>query len=61
MTKKYIKITQISSPIGCPKKQREVLKGLGLRKIGQVVKRQNTSAIRGMVNKIPHLVRILEE
>ncbi len=61
MTKKYIKIMQTSSPIGCPKKQREVLKGLGLRKIGQVVKRLNTPAIRGMVNKIPHLVKILEE
>lgn len=61
MKKKYIKIMQIRSPIGCPKKQREVLKGLGLRKIRQVVKRPNNEAILGMVRKIPHLVKILED
>ncbi len=61
MRKKYIKIKQVSSPIGCPKKQREILKGLGLRKIGQIVKRENSDAILGMVRKIPHLVKIVEE
>lgn len=61
MKKKYIKIKQVRSSISCPKKQREILKGLGLKKIGQVVKRENTDSIMGMVNKIPHLVKIVEE
>lgn len=61
MKKKYIKIKQVRSPIGCNKKQREILKGLGLRKIGQVVKRESNPAILGMVAKIPHLVKIVEE
>lgn len=61
MKKKYIKIKQVRSTIGCNKKQREVLKGLGLRKIGQVVKRENKPSILGMVAKIPHLVQIVEE
>ncbi|MEJ5165756.1 MAG: 50S ribosomal protein L30 [Thermoanaerobaculia bacterium] len=56
-----MKIKQVRSPIGCNKKQREVLKGLGLRKIGQVVKRENKPSILGMVKKIPHLVQIVEE
>lgn len=61
MKKKYLKIKQVRSPIGCPKKQREILKGLGLKKIGQVVKRENKPEIIGMINKIPHLVQVLEE
>lgn len=53
-------IEQIRSPIGFPKKQREVLRSLGLRRIRHVVKRQDSPQVRGMVAKIPHLVRIVE-
>ena len=56
-----IKIEQIRSGIGRPRPQREVLRGLGLRKIRHVVEREDTDAVRGMVKKIPHLVRIVEE
>lgn len=56
-----LKIEQYRSPIGFPKSQREVLRGLGLRRIRHVVERENSPAVRGMVAKIPHLVRILED
>lgn len=60
-TKNTIKIEQIKSPIGYCKKQREVLRSLGLRRIRHVVERQDLPAVRGMVRKIAHLVRIVEE
>ncbi len=56
-----IKIEQVKSPIGYPKNQREVLRSLGLRRIRHVVEREDTPAVRGMVRKIQHLVRIVEE
>lgn len=56
-----IRVQQVASPIGYEKSQREVLRGLGLRRIRHVVEREDTAAIRGMVAKIPHLARILEE
>lgn len=59
--KKMIKIEQFKSPIGYSKKQREVLRGLGLRRIRHVVEREDSPAVRGMVRKISHLVRIVEE
>lgn len=58
---KTIKVEQVRSPIGFPRVQREVLRGLGLRRIRHVVEREDTPAVRGMVHKIPHLVRIVEE
>ena len=57
---KTIRIEQVRSPIGYPKKQREVLRGLGLRRIRHVVEREDTPAVRGMVNKIAHLARIVD-
>ena len=59
--KKTLRIEQYRSPIGYPKKQREVLKGLGLRRIRHVVERQDSPAVRGMVRKISLLVRIVED
>ena len=58
---KTIKVEQVKSSIGYNRKQREVLRSLGLRRIRHVVERQDTPAVRGMVAKIPHLVRIVEE
>jgi large subunit ribosomal protein L30 len=58
---KTIRIEQVRSGIGRPRGQREVLRSLGLRRIRHVVERQDTPAVRGMVNKIPHLVRVLED
>jgi large subunit ribosomal protein L30 len=56
-----IRIEQIRSPIGRPRPQRLVLESLGLRRIRHVVEREDTPAVRGMVAKIPHLARIIEE
>ena len=59
--KKTIRIEQVKSPIGYSSKQREVLRGLGLRRIRHVVEREDSPAVRGMVRKIAHLVRIVED
>lgn len=62
MAKKKIStilIQSVRSEIGFPEKQRKVLRGLGLRKLQQIVERQDTPSIRGMVKKIPHLVVIV--
>jgi large subunit ribosomal protein L30 len=56
-----IRIQQVKSTIGCTDKQKETLRGLGLRRISHVVERQDTPATRGSARKIPHLVKILEE
>ena len=55
-----IKIKQIGSVIGCTDDQRATVRGLGLRKIHQVVEREDTPMVRGMVRKIPHLVTVVE-
>jgi large subunit ribosomal protein L30 len=55
-----LRIKMIGSMIGCPDKQRQTVRGLGLRRMHQVVEREDTPAIRGMVKKIPHLVAIVE-
>jgi large subunit ribosomal protein L30 len=55
-----LKIKMIGSVIGCVQKQRETVRGLGLRRLHQVVERADTPEIRGMVKKIPHLVAIVE-
>ncbi len=58
--KKTIKIQQFKSPIGFNKSQREVLRGLGLKRIRHTVERLDSPEVRGMVNKISHLVKIVE-
>jgi large subunit ribosomal protein L30 len=55
-----IRIKYVQSAIGCPHKHKLVVRGLGLRKLQHVVERPDTPSIRGMVAKIPHLVRILD-
>jgi large subunit ribosomal protein L30 len=55
-----IYVKQIGSPIRRPKDQRATLKGLGLNKMHKVSELEDTPSVRGMINKIPHLVRVLE-
>lgn len=57
---KEIRIKLVRSGIGRPKKHRLVLKGLGLTKLNQVVTRQDTNAVRGMIRKVSHLVDVIE-
>ena len=56
-----IKVKMIGSLIGCPDKQRATVRGLGLRRLHQVVEREDTPAVRGMVKKVPHLAEIVEQ
>ena len=58
---KVIVVKQIGSPIRRHAKQRAILKGLGLNKMHRVRELEDTPAIRGMVQKISHLVEIIEE
>lgn len=58
---KTIKIKLVSSPICTPEKHKRVVKGLGLRKLNQVVEKPDTPGFRGMVNKVPYLVKIVNE
>lgn len=53
-----IKVTQIGSPIGRPKDQRATLVGLGLNKMHRTRVLDDTPSIRGMVNKVHHLVKV---
>jgi large subunit ribosomal protein L30 len=53
---KKLKITQIRSYIGRPQKQRQILRGMGLGKLNKTVMLEDTPEIRGMINKVTHLV-----
>ena len=55
-----VKIKMIGSVIGCPEEQRATVRGLGLRRLQQVVEREDTPMVRGMIKKIPHLVAVVE-
>ena len=55
---KHLKVTLVRSVIGHPQKQREVVKGLGLRRISSSVVRKDCPEVRGMINKIVHLVKV---
>lgn len=57
---KYLKVKLVRSLIGRPRKQREVVKGLGLRKLDSESILKDTPEIRGMINKVPHLVQVKE-
>ncbi|MFN2443896.1 MAG: 50S ribosomal protein L30 [Thermoanaerobaculia bacterium] len=57
---KTVRIRQIRSGIGCPVEMRETLRGLGLRRMHQVVERQDTPSVRGMIRKITHLVEVVD-
>jgi len=56
MAKKTFKIRQIKSGIGYPKDQNATLRGLGLRRMHQVVELEDTPSTRGMFTKVRHLV-----
>jgi len=55
-----IKIKLVRSPISTPAKHKRTVRGLGLRKLNQIVERPDTPAFRGMVKAIPHLVEVVE-
>lgn len=55
-----IKIQYYRSMIGYSHKQKTIVKEMGFRKLNQVLERPDNLAMRGVVNKIPHLLRIVE-
>ena len=59
--KSKIKVKQIKSGIGYNRKQRLSVRGLGLRRMNQVVEVEDTPSTRGMINKVRHLVVVVEE
>lgn len=61
MAKKTITVKQIGSPLRRPADQRATLIGLGLNKMHKTRELEDTPSVRGMINKIPHLVEIVDE
>ena len=55
-----IRIKLVRSPICTPEKHKRIVRGLGLRKLNQVVERPDSPAFRGMVKKVPHLLEVVE-
>jgi large subunit ribosomal protein L30 len=55
-----LKVTQVKSPIGFDRKQADVLRGLGLRRIRHTVEVKDTVQTRGMIHKVRHLVDVTE-
>ena len=56
--KKGSRVTQIGSPIGRQKDQRATLVGLGLNKMNRTRELEDTPAVRGMIDKVKHLVKV---
>ena len=59
-SEKMMKLQYFRSQICTPVKHKLVVKGLGFTRLNQIVEREDTPSIRGMVKKIPHLVRVVE-
>ncbi len=57
---KRLRITWVKSAIGYSKRQKATVRALGLRRLGQSVVHEDTPVIRGMINKVQHLVRVEE-
>jgi large subunit ribosomal protein L30 len=61
MANKTITVQLTRSPIGRLPKHRETIKGLGLRKVGQTRELEHTPSVRGMVNKVYYMVKVVGE
>jgi large subunit ribosomal protein L30 len=58
-TQQTVKVQLVRSPIGCKQSHRDTVRGLGLRRLNSVSELQDTPAVRGMINKISYLVKVL--
>ncbi len=58
MADRTVKVQQIKSPIGRRGDQRQTLLGLGLNKMNRISELEDTPAVRGMINKVRHLIRV---
>jgi large subunit ribosomal protein L30 len=55
-----IRIQYYRSAIGFPKNQKEIIRSVGITKLNQIVERPDTPSMRGYVQMVPHLLRIIE-
>jgi large subunit ribosomal protein L30 len=60
MADKKVRVTLVKSPIGALKNHKACLTGLGLRRIRHTVEVEDTPSVRGMINKVTHLVEVVE-
>jgi large subunit ribosomal protein L30 len=60
-SKKTVTVEQVASASRRPQRQTDILKGLGLNKLHRRRTLEDTPAVRGMINKVQHLVRIVED
>ena len=58
--KLMMRLEYYRSKISTPEKHKRVIKGLGFTRLNQIVEREDTPSVRGMVKTVPHLVRIVE-
>jgi len=58
---KVLRVTLVRSPIGYAERQKKTVRALGLRRMNQTVEHADTAQIRGMIAKIPHLLRVEEQ
>lgn len=57
---KAIKVTWVKSAIGYSVRQKNTVRALGLRRLGQTIEHEDTPVIRGMIDKVSHLVKVEE-
>jgi len=55
-----IQLKWVRSAIAAPQKHKRVVRGLGFTRLNQVIEREDTPSIRGMVAKVPHLVKVVQ-
>ncbi len=55
-----LRLKWVRSAIAAPEKHKKVVKGLGFTRLNQVIEREDTPSIRGMVAKVPHLVKVVD-
>jgi len=60
VSKQVIRIQYYRSFIATPKKHKQIVRSVGLTKLNQIVERPDTPSMRGVVAKLPHLLRIIE-
>jgi large subunit ribosomal protein L30 len=58
-TQNTVKVQLVRSPIGTKQSHRDTVRGLGLRKLNSISELQDTPAVRGMINKISYLIKIV--
>lgn len=60
MSDSKIKVTLVKSSIGYSQRQKNTVRALGLRRLGQTVEHDDTNVVRGMIYKVSHLVKVEE-